>query len=57
VIRRLPSPFALKYFWKKCKISPCDLLDLQIAPYGIKINLVPEVFQKTIYSLQSYFVR
>jgi hypothetical protein len=32
---------------KKCKISQCDLPDLQLVFYGIKMNLqVLEVFQK-----------
>lgn len=25
--------------WEKCKISPCGLPDLQIAPCGFKMNL------------------
>jgi hypothetical protein len=42
---------------RKCKISPCDLLNLQLAPSNIKINSkIPKVCQKNIYSLHSNFV-
>jgi hypothetical protein len=42
---------------RKWKISPCDLLNLQLAASNIKINSkIPKVCQKYIYSLHSNFV-